>query len=102
MAFSFADLGFWKLAFLTFLLEVAHFLLARHWPDIQGSHIGPRSAGATRFMGAEAIALGIALGAALGAVGKMFKAAVVPKAQIAAISAVAIALLVVFLYLWLF
>jgi hypothetical protein len=53
-------------------------------------------------MGAEAIALGIALGAALGAVGKMFKAAVVPKAQIAAISAVAIALLVVFLYLWLF
>lgn len=102
MAFSFADLGFWKLALLTFLLEVAHFLLAGHWPDVRSSHIGPRSAAARYFMGAEAIALIIALGAALGAIEKMFKAAVVPKAQIAAISGVAIALLVVCLYLWLF
>jgi hypothetical protein len=100
MAFSFADLGFWKLALLTFLLEVAQFLLASHWPDVRSSHIGPRSAGAMRFIFAEEVALCIMLGAAIGTVGKMFKATPVPKAQIAAISAVAIALLVVFFYPW--
>lgn len=63
MFFSFADLGFWRLAVLALVFELAHALLESHWPGIRGSRLGPRPLAAVLFMSAEAIALILAIAA---------------------------------------
>jgi hypothetical protein len=100
MNFSFANLGFWRLAVLSFAFELAHALLQNHWPGIQGSRIGPRPAAARYFMGAEAIALIVALSAAIGMIGRMLRLSVRPTGQMTAVALTAIALLGMFVYVW--
>jgi hypothetical protein len=40
MAISFADLGFWRVATISFALELLHLILQGHWPAIRGSKLG--------------------------------------------------------------
>jgi len=65
MGFSFADLGFWRVVTISFVLELLHLILKGHWPAIQGSRLGPRTVAATSFMTMEILALFVALAARL-------------------------------------
>jgi len=100
MAFSFADLGFWRLAVASFALELLHLVLESHWPAIRGSRLGPRPSGATYFMLIEFLFLIAALAAALGSMARMVKAIPRPTGQIAAIALTALCLLGAFIFVW--
>ena len=100
MAFSFADLGFWRLAVVCFVLELLHLILESHWPGIQGSRLGPRPTGAKYFMLLEFVALIVALAAALGSISRMVKAVPRPTSQVAAVALAGIALLGMFFFVW--
>lgn len=101
MAFSFADLGFWRLAAVTFILELLHVILESHWPGIRGSRLGPRPLGAILFMFAEVVALGVAVAAAIGTIEKMFRLPVRPTGQISVIVLAVIGVVAMFFLAWL-
>ena len=100
MAFSFADLGFWRLAVVALILELAHVLLENHWPGIRGSRLGPRPPQAVLFMFAEAVALGVAVAAAIGTIARMLSLPLHSVGRISAVAVTALALIGVFLLLW--
>jgi hypothetical protein len=100
MAFSFADFGFWRLAVVSFVLDLLHLMLESHWPAIQASRLGPRPTAARYFMLLEAVALFVALAAAIGSVSRMLKGAPRRTGQMAAVVLTAVGLLGVFLFVW--
>ena len=100
MAFSFADLGFWRLAFVAVVFELAHALLESHWPGIRGSRLGPRPLGAVLFMAAEAFVLFLAIAAAIGTVARLLKLPVHPVGKISAVAVTALSLVGIFLLVW--
>ena len=100
MAFSFADLGFWWLAAVAFVLELLHILLESHWPEIRGSRLGPRPSGAKYFMLTESVVLVVAVAAAIGTVARMFKLASRAKGEISAVILAALGLLGMFFFVW--
>lgn len=100
MAFSFADLGFWRLAIVSFVLELLHLILESHWPEIRGSRIGPRTPGAEYFMLIEAVALFVALAAAIGSVSRMVRVVPRPTNKVATVALTALCLLGVFFFVW--
>jgi hypothetical protein len=73
MAFSVADFGFWRMAGVALLFEIAHALLESHWPDIRGSRLGPRPPAAAIFMFVEAFAMLVVVMAAIGTMSRMLK-----------------------------
>jgi hypothetical protein len=99
-AFSFADLGFWRLTTFSFALDLLHLILESRWPAIQGSRLGPRPASARYFMLTEFVVLSAALAAAIGSVARMAKADDRPLRQMAAVVLAALGLLGVFLFVW--
>jgi hypothetical protein len=100
MAFSFADLGFWRLSVGALVFELIHALLESHWPGIRGSRLGPRPQTAVLFMFAEAAVVMLALAAAIGTIAKMLRLPVHPIGQISAVVVMALCLIVVFLLVW--
>jgi hypothetical protein len=100
LAFSFSDLGFWRLAFISFVLEMLDLVLESHWPAIQGSRLGPRPTGAIYFMLIEFLTLVGALAAAIGSVSRMAKAVPRPNGRMAAVALTTIGLLGIFLFAW--
>lgn len=100
MAFSFADLGFWRLAVGALVFELIHALLESHWPGIRGSRLGPRPQAAVLFMFAEAVVLMLALAAAIGTIAKMLRLPVHPVGQISAVVVMVLCLIAVFLLVW--
>jgi len=100
MAFSFADLGFWRVAVVALILELAHGLLENHWPGIRGSQLGPRPLGAILFMFAEAIAVGIAVATAIGTIRKLLMLHVHAVGKISAAVVMALGIVGVFLLVW--
>lgn len=100
MAFSFADLVFWRLAVVALIFELAHGLLESHWPGIRGSRLGPRPSGAVMFMFAEAVAVGVAVMAAIGTVARLIKLHVYPVGKISAVVVTALFLIGVFVLVW--
>lgn len=100
MAFSFADLGFWRLAFGALVFELIHALLENHWPGIRGSRLGPRPPAAILFMFAEAVVLMLALAAAIGTIAKTLRLPVHPVRQISAVVVMVLCLIGVFLLVW--
>jgi hypothetical protein len=100
VAFSFADLGFWRVAAISFALELLHLILQGHWPAIRGSKLGPRTGAATLFMLLELLAFFIALAAALGTITRMGRAAPRPMGQIASVALTAMGLLGLFFFAW--
>jgi hypothetical protein len=102
MAFSFADLGFWRLAVVALAFELLHALLEIHWPAIRGSGLGPgpRPPAARFFMLAESVVLIVALSAAIGTVARMLNLEVRPTRQISAVVLAALGLLVIFSIVW--
>jgi len=100
MVFSFADLGFWRLAVVALIFELVHGLLENHWPGIRGSRLGPRPAGAVLFMFAEAVAVGVAVMAAIGTVARLIKLPRHPVGKISAVVVMALSLVGIFLLVW--
>lgn len=100
MGFSFADLGFWRLATVAFVLELLHLILGSHWPGLQNSLPGPRPPAAKLYMLIEALALGAALSAAIGLVGRMSQAVPRPNRQIALVALAALGLVGMLLFVW--
>jgi hypothetical protein len=100
MVFSFADLGFWRVASTSFALELLHLILQGHWPAIQGSRLGPRTVAATSFMTMEILALFVAVAAALGTIARMAKPSSRPVGQIVAVVVTATGLLGIFFFAW--
>jgi hypothetical protein len=100
MAFSFADLGFWRLAVLALIFELAHGALEVHWPGIRGSRLGPRPLAAVLFMFAESLVLMAAIAAAIGTVGKMLRSGVQPMKRIAVVTAMTACLIGICLLVW--
>jgi hypothetical protein len=100
MPFSVASFGFWRIAGLALVFEIAHALLEIHWPEIRGSRLGPRSSSAVLFMFAEAVALMLVVMAAIGTISKTVK---IPEHSWGSIFAVAGAVVIeagFFLLLW--
>jgi len=100
MAFSFADLGFWRLAVAALIFELAHGLLESHWPGIRGARLGPRPPGAVLFMFAEALVVGVAVMAAIGTVARLIKLPVHPVGKISAVVVMALFLIGIFVLVW--
>lgn len=74
MGFSVADFGFWRLAGLALVFEVAHALVEGHWAAVRGARLGPRPLSAVLFMFAEAVTLMLVVMAAIGTVTRIMKA----------------------------
>lgn len=100
MAFSFADLGFWRLVVVTVVLELLHGILESHWPAIRGSRLGQRSLSALLFMGLEALSLIVTVAAAIGTLSRMLRSSPRPAGQIVLVLATALTLCGMFLFLW--
>src|SRR5581483_11069535 len=92
MGFSFADLGFWRLALVTLIFELLHGILDTRWPGIRGSHLGPRPLTAVLYMGMEALSLFATLAAAIGTTGNLMKLSPRPAGQIICVVIAAVAL----------
>jgi hypothetical protein len=100
MGFSFADLGYWRLAIVTFTFEVLHLLLLGRWPEIRGSRLGPRPSSAIAFMFLESIVLLMTMAAAIGTVSRQFELKVRPKRKVFSVVFSAVVLLGMFLLVW--
>jgi hypothetical protein len=98
MGFSFADRGFWRLATVTFLLELLHLVLEPHWPAIQRS--GRGTPAGTFFMSLEALVLFITLSAAIGLVTRMARVLPRPDRRMAIVVLAALGLFGVLVLVW--
>jgi hypothetical protein len=99
MPFSFADLGYWRLASVAFAFEVSHLLLVSHWPEIRGSRLGPRPESAKVFMFMESIAVCVALMAAWGKCSRLLKLPNPRKGMLLGIAASALSLFGLFFWI---
>jgi hypothetical protein len=100
MGFSFASLGFGRLALATLIFEILHGILESHWLGIQGSRIGPRPRSAVLFMSLEAIVLVVTVTAGISTISRLLKLAVRPVGQMSAIILAVLGLLVLFVFVW--
>ncbi len=100
MAFSFADLGYWRLALLTLAFEASHVLLVGYWPEIKGARLGPRPMNAKVFMLLEFLSLMATLAAAIGGISRLFGLGAPPKGKMFGIAISAVALLGLFFLVW--
>jgi hypothetical protein len=100
LSFSFADLGYWRLALVTLAFEVSHVLLVGSWPEIRGSRLGPRPVNARVFMFLEFLALIATLGASITVISRLVGLAAPPKGKILGIAISALALLGLFFLIW--
>jgi hypothetical protein len=100
MADSAGRAGFWWVAGLALLFEIAHALLEGYWPGIRGSRLGPRPQSAVIFMFAEAVALMLVFIAAIRSISNTLK---IPEHSWSGIFAVAVTVLLeggFFFLLW--
>ena len=100
MTFSFADVGFWRIAAVSLVLEILHLGLESHWPAIQGSRLGPRPVAAKVYMLTEFVVLIAVLAAAIGSITRMFRIARRPTVPMARVVTAALGLLGIFLFVW--
>lgn len=93
MSFSLADLGFWRLVAVTFILELLHLILEVHWPAIRVSSLEPRTTAAKTYMVIEFLALIAALAAGIDTISRVAKVTPRPSRKIANILLASLGLL---------